>query len=62
VPVLPSRRSNIARGRWRPLPARPAARSTAVIVVNAITWFLGENASIDGGMTVIRCRSSPSHS
>ena len=40
--------------------ARPAARSTAVTLVNAIAWFFGENASIDGGMTVTRPRSRPS--
>lgn len=30
-------------------------------LVNAIPWFLGEKASIDGGMTLTRERSRPSH-
>ena len=39
----------------------PAARSTAVIDVNDIMWFFGENASIEGAMTVTFDASSPSH-
>ena len=29
--------------------------------VNDITWFLGENASIEGAITVTLAGSSPSH-
>ena len=59
-PVLPSSRSNTARDGWWWSAARPAARSTAVTPVNDIAWFFGENASIDGGITVTRRGSRPS--
>ena len=40
--------------------ASPAARSTAITPVNAIAWFFGEKASIDGGITVSLAGSRPS--
>ena len=60
-PVLPSSRSNTARNGWWWSAASPAARRTAVIELNESGWFLGENASIDGGITVILAGSRPSH-
>ena len=58
-PTLPSSRSNTARPPSWWSAARPAARSTAVTLVNAIAWFFGAKASIDGGMTITRSASSP---
>ena len=60
LPTLPSRRSKIAREWWWWSAARPTARSTAVTEVKDIAWFLGENASIEGAMTVTLEASSPS--
>ena len=61
VPVVPSSRSNTARDGCRWSAARPAARSTAVTLVKLMTWFFGENASIEGGITETRRGSRPSH-
>ena len=58
--MLPSRRWKTARGRCSWSAASPAARSTAVTLVNDIVSFFGANASIDGGISVILEVSSPS--
>ena len=59
-PTLPSSRSKIARGGGG-VGGEAGGAQTAVTPVNAIAWFFGEKASIDGGDHRHLARSSPSH-
>jgi hypothetical protein len=50
VPVLPSRRTNVAGPAGAAPSSTPSVAKMARTVSAASGWFFGENGSIDGGM------------